>query len=98
MKIRIEKIKENPGGLPSHSKEDYVYGADNGREKSIPIDYWVEGELIIPEIKVGSQIFIAREIRNGVKVDGVFSSSRVVEFDDKIIKTKNSIYNYKFLE
>lgn len=79
---------------PTAAADDYEYGNVN-LGVSVPVDYWVTGELKNnPE--VGQPLYIARDCRNGVRVDGDFRTSPVVNIESdngKLkISTRNSVY------
>lgn len=94
--IYIEKLAEVKGGLPARSMEEHIMGKPNDNYSSIPIEYNLEGYLLY-EIEVGKNVFIVRIKRNGVKVRGLLTTSRVTEVGDNYFKTQNSVYSYKFL-
>lgn len=74
------------------SWNDWIPGSwDN--QGGIPIDYEIEGILLEP-IEVHGNLFVARHLRNGVRADGFFVSTMIVELDspDRIV-TRNSIYS-----
>jgi len=96
MKLRIQKRAEAAGGLPAASNSEYVPGSNGVENKSIPIDYWLTGELTEP-ITVGKPVMVVRDTRNGVKALGLFQSSPVVEVTPTTFKTRNSIYDYLVL-
>lgn len=96
MKLRIQKRAEAAGGLPSATNAEYVPGSGGIKNKSIPIDYWVIGELVNP-ITVGQSVRVLRESRNGVACPGVFQTSPIVEVTPTTFKTQNSIYDYLVL-
>jgi len=96
MKLRIQKRAEAAGGLPAASNDEYVPGSNGVENKSIPIDYWLTGELMYP-LTVGRPVEVLRESRNGVKTPGIFMTSPVVELTPTTFKTKNSIYDYLVL-
>ena len=97
MKVKITKIgvAEEPK-FPTADKKDYVPGESNG-EVSVPMDYWVVGELQFP-IEVGSSILALRSERNGVKCAGIFRSSVVEKFENNIAETANSKYQVEYLD
>jgi len=96
MRIRIEKGAEKPTGLPSNPRGAQIDGTIQNENFSLPLEYTIEGELI-GEIAVGNGIMVARDTRNGVKSDGMFATSVVMEVTDTQFKTRNSVYNYKLL-
>ena len=97
MKVKITKIdKAESPKYPTPDKKDYEYGQDN-YGVSIPLDYWIIGELSSP-IKVNSPIVALRSERNGVKCAGLFRSSHVIKLEGNIAETENSKYQIEYLE
>lgn len=90
-KVKITKLAavDNPV-LVTPKMEDYKPGEDNGNV-SVPIEYTVEGTLIYP-IEVGKRCMMTREKRNGVVVNGLFSTSPVTEINGNTFSTMNSKY------
>jgi hypothetical protein len=93
MRIRIQKRAEVSSGLPANPREAHVDGQTQNENFSLPIDYWVEGELL-QGITVGESVVIARETRNGVVAMGMMTTSPVVEVRATSFSTKNSVYDY----
>lgn len=95
--VRLTKIKasENPEYATPHWNS-YKHGVIN-KATSIPVDYWVEGYLVEP-IKVGEYAVIERVIRNGERVSGFMTTSRILEVNGDIFETLNSIYKIEYLE
>jgi len=96
MKIRIQKRSEAVGGAPAASNDEYIPGSGGVENISLPIDYWLVGELVNP-IAEGQSVRVLRESRNGVECPGFFVTSTVTEVTLSTFKTKNSIYDYSFL-
>ena len=96
MRIKIEKVAENPTGLPANPRAAHVDGQMQNENFSLPLEYTIEGELV-GQIAVGNGVLVVRDIRNGVKSDGYFTTSEVVEVTDTQFKTRNSVYNYRML-
>jgi hypothetical protein len=96
MRIRIEKIAEVQGGLPANPKDAHIDGQIQNENFSLPVEYWAEGELL-DGIRVGCQVRIARDIRNGVVCPGLLETSSVTEVTETQFKTKNSVYNYRYV-
>ena len=107
-KVRVTKLGpvDSPD-IQTAKPEEYVHGEAN--PKSPPTGYWLEGELMSP-ITVGKPICVWRTIRNGVRVDGLFTSSRVVHITavydatrptlaptQEFVYTHNSIYRVTHL-
>ena len=95
MKIKITKRGEVVGGLPAASKDEYVAGTQGIEGKSIPVDYWLEGDLIYP-IRVGERVQVNRTTRNGVECTGFFISSPVTLIVESTFYTANSVYDFSF--
>ena len=93
--IKLTKVSEsaNPD-FKSAQWDHFICGVENPGV-SLPIDYWIEGELL-SEVTIGKPLTIARTTRNGIKNIGIFYSSviqRITEISGKkIISTRNSIY------
>jgi len=76
---------------------DHVPGlGDHNDYKSLPLDYEVEGTLFAP-ITIGECVRLARDVRNGVKAEGIFVTSPVTEITATSFSTKNSIYDFTVL-
>lgn len=95
-RIHIEKVAEVKSGLPANPKGAHVPGEEQNENFSLPIEYWIEGTLINP-IEVGNPVCIQRDNRNGIKIDGYFTSTNVTEVTTNQFKTQNSVYNYYFI-
>lgn len=96
-KIKIKKIAAVEGGLPAIEFDKYVPGTDQtvAENKSLPIEYEIEGELLNP-IEVGKSVKVFRTKRNGVEASGMFSTSPIVNFNDTQFVTANSVYHYQY--
>ena len=86
-----------PAGLPANPRDVHVDGQEQDENHSLPVEYTIEGDLV-GNIEVGSSVVVMRDTRNGVKVPGMFQTSRVVERTKNQFKTQNSVYKYKFLK
>ena len=97
MKIKLTKFAsvEAPK-FPSPKKEDFRDGKENDGV-SLPIDYWIIGELQ-REIVEGKSIKVLRENRNGVECLGQFSTSPVKKIDGDKIETSNSLYTIEYID
>jgi len=95
--VKISKLSasDNPE-FPTPNFENYEAGKCNGNV-SIPINYWLEGYLI-SEPEVGKPVVVDREVRCGVKMGGIFTSSVVTEVTDTGFKTLNSVYNLEYIK
>jgi len=62
---------------------------------SPPVDYYVEGSPISAP-KVGESFVMARDNRNGVRVEGIMTTTTVTSIEDfedfLIFTTRNSVY------
>jgi hypothetical protein len=96
MRIKIEKVAEVQTGLPANPKAAHVDGQVQNENFSLPLEYTIEGELV-GQIAVGNGVLVARDTRNGVKADGMFTTSVVTEVTEKQFRTRNSVYNYSVL-
>jgi hypothetical protein len=97
MKIKLTKFAPvDFPKFPTPKKEDFNDGQEN-EGISLPVDYWIIGELQ-REIKEGQSIKVLREERNGEKIMGIFTSSPVVKIDGGRIETANSQYNVEYLD
>lgn len=96
--IQIQKIAAVDGGLVPMEKDKYVPGTANNilENKSLPIEYSIEGELLSP-IEVGKGVSVYRTKRNGVAATGYFQTSKITEVTENTFKTQNSVYTYNFL-
>lgn len=104
MRIRIKKLAENPGGIAARKMEKHVPGlGDHQDGLSLPVEYEIEGELI-GALMVGNSVRVARDKRNGVPADSLFISSPVVNINISTppsagrFHTRNSVYEYEFIE
>jgi len=64
---------------------------------SLQKDYWLAGFLINP-IKVGEEIVVYRQVRNGVVTPGFFTSSPVDKIEEQLIYTQNSIWRLEIID
>jgi hypothetical protein len=96
-RIKLTKIKasENPEYRTPHWN-GYKHGVVN-KDTSIPIDYWVEGYLI-NLLKIGESALIERTIRNGEKVYGFMSTSKIIKINGDVFETLNSFYKIEYLD
>lgn len=96
--IVIKKIAAVAGGIAPMANDAYVPGTGNNidENKSIPIEYTIEGKLI-NTIEVGVGVNVMRTKRNGVEATGFFQTSTVTEITENTFKTKNSVYTYKYI-
>jgi hypothetical protein len=101
MRIKIEKIASSEGGIPAIPADQHVAGTYQGENYSLPISYWIEGDLIFPisgKIEVGGSVCIRRHVRNGIPVEGYMETTKVIEVTENTFKTKNSVYRYQIYE
>lgn len=94
-KLYVEKIDVAPGGLPPDV--DYTPGTLPAFGCSLPIEYNVEGTLI-EKMELGFGVRILRTKRNGIPVDGIFTTTPLKEIGDNYFKTLNSVYRFKIIE
>lgn len=93
--IKITKIKEaaNPD-FKSADWKSFVPGIEN-EGVSLPVDYWVKGELLQP-LQEGSIIYLSRTERNGVASLGFFTSTKILSLKEEngvtVVETQNSVY------
>lgn len=94
MRVRLTKYAlATKAEHPSARFTEYRPGEFNAGV-SVPVDFWVEGYLLAP-LKVGEQVVMRRDTRNGVKVDGIFTSSEVMRVTPDGFQTLNSIYRIR---
>ena len=96
--IVIKKIAVVEGGYAAMEMNKFIPGTGNNikENKSIPIEYEIEGILLIP-IEVGKPVNVLLTKRNGVVAEGFFQTSAVTELADNTFKTRNSVYTYHYL-
>jgi 23S rRNA maturation-related 3'-5' exoribonuclease YhaM len=97
MRIRIEKIAESETGAPANPRQNHVDGQEQEPGYSLPLEYTIEGDLI-GTITVGKPVVVDRDTRNGIKAPGLFTTTAVQVAHDGTFKTRNSVYNFQFLE
>lgn len=91
MRVKIEKIAAVEGGRPPRDMLDHIPGEDTADGFSLPIEYWLEGEIkTLPT--VGQCVFVERDIRNGVVCHGTFLTTPVTAVTENGFTTKNSVY------
>lgn len=91
IRVRLTKIGacETPeASTPTF--DCYEPGTNNG-EVSVPNNYCVEG-FLCGEIAVGESVTMMREIRNGIKMSGLFQTSPVTKITESGFETLNSVY------
>jgi hypothetical protein len=92
MPVIIKKIKSADDSLvPTPQMQDYNCGQDNGFV-SLPVEYTLEGTLI-GTIKIGERVKVNRTKRNGIVVNGQFTTSLVKSIDENTFCTENSVYH-----
>jgi hypothetical protein len=99
MKIRIEKLEVVSSGVPAANESEHIPGRANFHGKSLPVSYWIEGELLSPEsniITIGLPVYVRRHTRNGIIIDGYFKTTPVRKVTPEIFETENSVYKYTF--
>jgi hypothetical protein len=99
--VRVTKIESHNAELPAATTGEYTPGEPTPEGKSLPDNYWIEGTFF-SDIVAEKSMLILREIRNGEKVAGLFTSSQVVSFTEEndhiLVKTLNSSYRVEFKE
>lgn len=90
------KVCEDPFCQTAETHNEYresITGANHltNKELSPNVDYWVEGE-IIEGPTVGESLLMKRKIRNGIEVDGYFSTSPITKITADGFHTMNSEY------
>jgi len=80
----------------SYTNESAGKEVDGFKSKGLPTGYIVEG-VLLDDIEVGKSVSLARHVRNGVEVDGLMTTSPVMEITNEKIKTKNSTYRITVL-
>lgn len=94
-KHKIEKIEIPTDAICESADTVESYRGRLVDDVSPNVGYVVIGFFLFPP-KVGETMNALREERNGVKKEGLFSSSRVVSIEEgesfSLIKTQNSIY------
>lgn len=94
-KVKIQKIDQNEN--PEHDTatwDEYVEGEVN--VKSPPVKYEAKGHLL-EDISIGNSVKIHRFERNGEKIEGLMTTSRVEQIkgdsgDELVVYTQNSVY------
>lgn len=96
--IVIKKVAAVAGGYAPMENDAYIPGTGNNikENKSLPIEYTIEGNLIDP-IEIGKSVCVLRTKRNGVEATGFFQTSAVTEILKNTFKTNNSVYIYHYL-
>jgi hypothetical protein len=89
--VRLDKISSVNGGVPAGDPAIWQYGA-SGNTTSIPVGYWLFGEM--SEVHIGEPVVIARDVRCGVRVAGVFRSTPVTAVEGNTFRTGNSVYRW----
>lgn len=72
-------------------------GAFHETEDALEDNYTLVGYLMGP-IRVGQIIDVWRTMRNGVEIQGHFTSSAVVEIKGDLVSTQNSLWRVEVLE
>jgi len=94
----VSVVKVDVSENPEHetpSWEDHDHGSPNP-QKSLPIEYSVEGSLIY-DLFEGNPMIVRRHKRNGEEVDGIMETSPIQSMerlgDAVIVETMNSVYS-----
>src|SRR5882672_9184799 len=95
MHVSLRKLSEAPNArCKSALWREFTPGAEGDGRESLPVAYELEGELLAP-ITLGCPMRIFRTKRNGVEVDGMFTSSPVQAMDAGWVRTENSLYRVR---
>jgi len=87
--VRKLAAAKNPVTEPG-SWDDWIPGEEN--QSSLPVDYELRG-ILLKRVETNTSIFVFRTHRNGVKADGIFTSTIVCSIKaGSIAITFNSIY------
>ncbi|XHR27227.1 MAG: hypothetical protein ACFUZC_14900 [Chthoniobacteraceae bacterium] len=94
MKVRVTKLAAAPNAIVETAEwREYKLGEANA--KSLPVDYELTGELLAPP-RIGEGLMVFRETRNGVRAEGLFTTSPIVEGEKcgeaLRLVTGNSVY------
>ena len=65
--------------------------AGSAPEKSLPLNYEMEGVLVEP-VEIGGRIALLRFSRNAVVSDGLFFSTPIIVRNGSLVETFNSVY------
>lgn len=99
-KVKITKLAEAEQALAetARSIDEYRKTLFDKYGFSPPVDYWVEG-VLSSDLSVGETLTMNRSNRNGIIVDGLFSTTQITDHIDSevlgnysLFKTRNSIY------
>lgn len=93
-KYRATKINVSPAAVYASAQSVEKFGMAM-KIFPPPIDYYVEGAALAAP-KVGESFMMLRDNRNGIRVTGIFTTSKVNKIDELssciILTTNNSIY------
>jgi len=72
--------------------------------ENLNVGYWIKGRLTT-EIEVGKRLVAWREVKNGVKAEGLFRTSQIQDVREWSksdcsgvdVTTSNSVYRVKFI-
>jgi hypothetical protein len=101
MKVKITKIEpvDNPVVITPLEK-DYICGQVQKEDVSVFNGYTVIGTLVYP-IEIGRPVKLLRENRNGVEIEGIFTTSIVKNIsayseETLFFTTDNSLYRIEY--
>ena len=95
-RVKITKLQPvDNAAFPTPRWTDHTPGSDNPGQ-SLPVEYWIEGTLLA-NIVVGSCVRVNRDVRNGVVVSGLFTTSPVQSISPGEFCTMNSVYKVELL-
>jgi len=80
--------------FPGGALDTYLFGESN--LVSLPVEYEMVG-ILRDKVTIGKPVKLFRIIRNGVRINGRFSSSAVVAIVENYFTTLNSVYLVKAL-
>lgn len=93
--VVIKKTALAPKPLsPSGLRDNYLFGELN--LVSLPVEYEMVG-ILRDQVVIGQPVRLFRLLRNGVRVNGRFSSTPVVEITGNRLTTLNSVYQVEAL-
>ena len=95
-RVRIVKLRAEPGGVPACPWPLYSGLAQDGI-LSLPVGYEMEG-FLLDDLVYRGYIQLDRWRRNRVAVRGIFTSSRICRIAGDEVHTHNSIYRITVIE
>jgi hypothetical protein len=91
--VKVTKIRATPDAPRSPMRWDQVNPGCSiaASGDSLPVDYEMEG-VLLADVEVGQSVYLARMVRNGELVNGIFTSSRVASLAQDGFATADSVY------